>query len=101
MPEGEMNFRRASAFVRELRQDWPMLKFDTWAIAQGLHYIRVEGPTTRGIVQVVLKTDREVILFRSFMAMRPYRERLQAEPEPGSARWNDEHRPFGPDTTMA
>lgn len=23
------------------------------------------------------------------------------EPDPGSARWNDLHRPFGPDTTMA
>lgn len=24
-----------------------------------------------------------------------------SEPEPGTARWNDVHRPFGPDTTMA
>lgn len=23
------------------------------------------------------------------------------ESDPGSARWNDRHRPFGPDTTMA
>lgn len=71
MPEGEMNHRRASALVRELRHDWPRLRFDTWPIAQGLQYILVDGETALGPVRVTLRCESEVRSFRAFMAAHP------------------------------
>lgn len=60
----EMNYRRAARLAKELRSDAPQLRVEVWPIAQGLAYLRVEGPTARGIVQLILRTEDEVASFR-------------------------------------
>lgn len=55
----EMNCRAARAIATEIEYLNPALKARHWPIAQGLAYVHVEGPTTRGVVDLVLKTRRE------------------------------------------
>jgi hypothetical protein len=62
---GEMSCRRARILKNQLQRDFPQLTVDVWAIAQGLAYIRVEGPLQRGLVTLVLHSEREVEEFRS------------------------------------
>lgn len=64
---GEMNCRRAARVARELRELAPQLTCEVWAIAQGLAYVRVKGPTTSGIVELVLHTEREVAHFKQLL----------------------------------
>lgn len=62
---GEMNVRRAHQLKREIVDSFPQLTVEVWAIAQGLAYLRVEGPLSRGVVTLVLKTEGEVASFLS------------------------------------
>lgn len=66
--DGEMNVRRCRQLVKEIGAEQPTLDLEVWAIAQGLAYIRVEGPLTRGVVTLVLHTEREVSEFRRLIA---------------------------------
>lgn len=58
----EMNVRTARYWKRCILESNPQLTVEVWAIVQGLAYLRVEGPTTRGIVQLTIKTPREASL---------------------------------------
>lgn len=55
----EMSSREARALAREIVYRCPTLKAEAWAIAQGLAYIKVSGPSTRGLVDLVLHDKRE------------------------------------------
>lgn len=63
----EMNYRRATRLAKQLHADAPQLTVEVWPIAQGLCYIRVEGPLTRGIVTLVLRSESEVTEFRQLV----------------------------------
>lgn len=63
----EMNAREARALAREIVYRCPTLKAEAWAIAQGLAYIKVEGPTTRGLVDLVLHNKREYADFADLL----------------------------------
>lgn len=70
-PSTEMSNRLAHMLSKELRAAYPWLDVEVWAIAQGLSYIRVDGPTTRGIVALVLHTSEEVANFRGQLDAAP------------------------------
>lgn len=63
----EMSAREARALAREIVYRCPTLHAEAWAIAQGLAYIKVSGPTTRGLVDLVLHDKSEYANFAELL----------------------------------
>ena len=63
-----MNCRRAREQAKLLRADFPQLRVEVWAIAQGLAYIQVQTPINGAWVERVLHNERELSAFRRGMA---------------------------------
>lgn len=59
----QMSARQARAIAKEICYRNPVLHAEAWAIAQGLAYVKVDGPTTRGVIDLVLQTRREAETF--------------------------------------
>ena len=68
---GEMSNRLCQLYAKDLRAAYPWLDVEVWAIARGLSYLRVNGPTSRGVVQLVLHTSEEVAEFRRQLEAAP------------------------------
>lgn len=70
---GEMNMRRANWLRSRLLEEAPQLTVEVWHVAQGLARIRVTGPTNRGPVELVLRTELDVATIRAALAAQgPY-----------------------------
>lgn len=80
-PSDEMNWRRARHLCKEIMADCPTLEAEVWAIAQGLAYVVVKGPTMRGLVDLCLHTEGEVSEFRQLLAEPDPTRRVMSETE--------------------
>lgn len=58
----EMNCREARYWKRCILESNPQLDVEVWAIAQGLARLRVKGPTTRGIVDLTIRSPRDAAI---------------------------------------
>lgn len=61
-PDREMNCHEARYWKRCMLKANPQLDVEVWPIAQGLARLRVKGPTTRGVVDLIIRTPRDAAL---------------------------------------
>lgn len=64
---GDMSYLEANVAAVDIEQRWPSLKADVVPLTESLSFVTVEGPTTRGVVQLTLHDRRELAEFIQLM----------------------------------